>query len=187
MALSPVITATLTNNCQTLNVTDATGVYDASTNTGGWETPNIAGSDVAKATIEITNFNGAVQTVDVTSQIPATVTGTFAFNAITLENYVDGSMQIRYIIEDTSGNQIPYDLNILVTCNVRACIDAMWAKIACETCGGNCDIKNLVDDANLAEGIYQALCSGASCCTNDCITTLLSTLTDLCSWNDCNC
>jgi hypothetical protein len=186
MALSPVITATLNNKCKTITVTDSTGVYHVSTNTGGWETPNEAGSAITSAKLIITNFNGAVQTVDVTSQIPDTVAGNFSFNDITLDAYVDGNLKIRYELIGASGSYA-YDLTLLVTCNVRACIDAMWAKIACSACAGNCDVAELIDDANLAEGLYQALCSGASCCQDDCVTTLITSLNDLCSWNNCNC
>ena len=66
----------------------------------------------------------------------------------------------------------------------------MWVKIACETCNGNCDLVNLIDDANLAEGLYKALVSGAACCTTDdgaCIAKILTALKNLCSWKDCNC
>lgn len=185
MALSPVITASLSNKCQTLTVTDATGVYSG-TSTGGWETPNAAGSSITAATLTITYANGGTQIVDVLSQIPSTVTGSFSFSGITLTGYTDGITVIRYDLSTASANYA-YDLTLLFTCNVRACIDKMWATVACKTCQGNCDIASLIDDANLAEGLFKALCSGATCCDTNCITTILNSLNDLCSWNNCNC
>jgi hypothetical protein len=186
MALSPVITATLGNQGQTMTVTDATGVYNVTTNPTGWETPNAAGSSITAATLTITYASGGTQIVDVLSQIPSTVTGSFAFTAITLSGYVDGITTIRYDLSTSTANYA-YDLNLLFTCNVRACIDKMWATIACKSCAGSCDLPDLVDDANLAEGLYKALMSGAACSNADCVDKILATLADLCSWGNCNC
>jgi hypothetical protein len=186
MALVPVITACLSNKCQTLKITDATGVYDATNNTGGWENPNIAGSAVTSASITITYPNGATQVVDVLSQIPATVTGSFTFTGITLTGYQDGITTISYSVSDGT-TDYKGEIQKLFTCNVRACIDKMWVDVACQTCHGNCDLGSLVDDANLAEGLYKALCSGAACCDIACTNKILDSLKNLCSWENCNC
>ena len=186
MALSPVITATLKNNGQSISVVDATGVYDATTNTGGWETPNIAGSDVTAASITITYPDGSTQVEDVLSQIPATVTGTFTFTDITLSGYQDGITVIRYELE-TLTTTYAYDLTLLFTCNVRACIDKMWADVACQTCSGSCDVGSLIDDANLAEALYNAMKSAAACGNSTYVDKILESLMNLCNWENCNC
>ena len=186
MALSPVITATLNNNGQTMTVVEATGVYDATTNTGGWETPNIAGSDVVTATITITYADGSTQVEDVTAQIPATVTGTFTFTDITLSGYQDGITVIRYEIE-TVTTTYAYDLTLLFSCNVRACIDKMWADVACQTCSGSCDVGSLIDDANLAEALYNAMGSAGACGNSAYVNKILESLMNLCNWENCNC
>lgn len=185
MALIPTISASLAAGCQILTVTDTTGVYSA-TNLTGWETPNTAGSAITVAAVTITYGNGSTQIVDVLSQIPATVTGSFSFTGITLTGYVDGRTTITYDLTDGSIDFLA-DVTQLWTCNVRACIDKMWVTVACQTCQGNCDLGSLVDDANLAEGLYKALCSGAACCDPACIDKILASLADLCAWDNCNC
>lgn len=187
MSLTPVITATLNNKCKTLTVTDATGVHDAVTNTGGWEGSNVSGGAITSASISITYADGSTQNVDVLSEIPNPVTGSFSFNSITLNGYKDGITTITYDLSDGSQDW-SVDLSQLWTCNVRACIDKMWVNVACQTCQGNCDLGSIVDDANLAEGLFKALCSGAACCdSSGCVDKILESLQQLCSWDNCNC
>lgn len=185
MALVPVITTVLSNNAKTLTVTDATGVYSAS-NTGGWNAPNVVGSAITAASIVITYPDGGTQTIDVLSQIPSTVSGSFAFTGITLTGYKDGITTISYTLK-VGAVTYSTELKQLYTCTIRDCIDKMWVKVACDTCHGNCDLVNLIDDANLAEGFYKALISGAACCDTKCVTKMLDTLNNLCSWKNCNC
>ena len=190
MAFSPIITACLKNSCKTLSVTDTTGVYDATTNTTGWQDAStLLAADVSKAELLITYPNGLTQTVDVTSQIPDPVTGSISFADITMDHYSDGLIEIEYIVYDSSVDPIAYryTYKALYTCQTRACIDKMWAEVACKSCSGNCELNDLIDDANLAEGLLRGLESSAVCCDDDCITKILAAINQLCNWNNCNC
>jgi len=183
MALSPTITACLKNKCSALSITDTTGVYDVTTNPGGYENP----STVTSAILEITLPDGSTVTEDVTSQIPADpISGTFTFNNIEVLNYTDGVTSILYTVVDGTGTYL-YTFSALYTCKVRACVDKMWADVACKTCSGSCDLADIIDDANLAEGLLRGLESGAVCCDSDCINKILNSITRLCNWDDCNC
>ena len=187
MALVPVITAVLSSNAKTLTVTDATGVYSA-TNTGGWNTPNVTGIVISAASINITYPDGSIQTIDVLSQIPDTVSGSFDFTNITLTGYKDGITTISYTLK-VGAVTYTTEIKKLYTCIIRNCIDKMWVKVACDTCHGNCNLVDLIDDSNLAEGLYKSLISGSTCSTCDttCINKILAALKNLCSWKNCNC
>lgn len=187
MALSPTITACLKNSCTTLSVTDTTGVYNATTNPGGWGSQNTGGADVAKATITIILPNGSEQEEDVTDQIPDPVTGTFDFTDITLDAYVDGIMTIVYTVTNSAGRDRTYKYEVLFVCQTRACVDNMWAEVACESCGGGCDLSSKIDDANLAEGLLKGLEASSVCCDAACINKILASIAQLCNWNNCNC
>ena len=186
MALSPVITGTTSNKCKTLSVTDTTGVYNVTTNPEGWGAPNDDGSAMTIANITITYADGGIQVVDVLSQIPASVTGNFTFADITLTGYVDGITTITY---DLTATSIDYSsqISLLLSCDVRACLDKMWATVACKTCAGSCDVGELIDDANFAEGLYMGLTSGSTCCGSECVNNIINALKDLCAFNTCNC
>jgi hypothetical protein len=186
MALIPNISACLKNKCSDISITDTTGVYNVTDNPGGYGTPNDEGSEVISAILDITLPDGSVVTEDVTSQIPDTVTGDIEFNDISIPNYTDGVISILYTVNAASGTYT-YTYTALFTCKARACVDNMWADVACRTCSGSCDLADIIDDANLAEGLLRGLESGAVCCDNACITKILNSITRLCNWNDCNC
>jgi len=186
MALSPKIKLSLSNNGGTATITDITGLYNASTNTGGWTTPNINGSNVTAATLAITPSGASVQTVNVLSQIPASVTGTFAFNPITITDYSDGLATVLYTLT-TASTSYTYTLTTLFSCSARACIDAMWLKVSKEACGSCCGLNEVIDNANMAEGLYKSLTSAASCGNTACVTKILSAITSLCDFEDCGC
>lgn len=188
MALSPNIgDISITNSHTTISITDTTGVYNVTTNPGGWEAPNIAGSDVVTATLTLTFNGGTAQVVDVTSQIPATVTGDIVFNDITIADYADGKATIIYTIT-TASTTYTKTLNMLFTCEAREAIDALWANIAGKFCGNSCSIKDLIEDANTAEGLLRALKSAGACCNDTtCIDKLLETINRFTEFDDCSC
>lgn len=186
MALSLTFSACLKSACSKISITDTTDVYNASTNTTGWGSPNLQGSSVTSATITITPPGGSAQVVDVLSQIPATVTGEFTFTDITLDAYSDGITTIVYSVSD-GVTTYSKTSEILFTCEARACIDKMWARNAAAACGNNCELLSLLDDANLAEGLLKSLKSAGACDNEECIASILASINQLCEFNDCNC
>lgn len=188
MALLLAFKASLDSTGTNITIKDTTGVYSG-TNTGGWNAPNIVPGDVTAASIDITYSDGSIQTVNLLTHgtgIPGSITGEFSYTAIALTGYKDGITTLTYKIT-TAATTYVAEIQQLHSCDIRKCIDQMWVKIACETCNGNCDLVNLIDDANLAEGLYRALISGATCCDSTCINKILTALNNLCSWKNCNC
>ena len=192
MAFSPTITACTKNSCTTLSITDTTGVYDATDNPKGWQDAStLLAADVTKVEILITYPNGTTQTVDADiSDIPDPVTGQFTYADIQMVGYTDGLIEIEYIVYDNTAPDpvsYSYTYEALFTCQTRACVDKMWAEVACKSCSGNCELTSLIDDANLAEGLLRGLESGAVCCDETCINKILAAINQLCNWNNCNC
>ncbi len=74
MALVPKISGSFDCCEQQLVLTDKTGEYNASTNTGGWETPNRGVAEVTASTITITDPNGNESTHTATSLPLSTLT-----------------------------------------------------------------------------------------------------------------
>ena len=185
MALSPIITAVVSNDQTVLTVTDTTGVYDATTNTGGWETPNISGSDVTAATLDIEFKGTTVQTVNVLSQIPATVTGEIEFNAITINSYADGIGKITYTLT-TATQTFTYELQVLFLQSVSCCVEKYWQAVI-DPCACECDAETLLYNANLAEGLLQGLRNAGACLNTTTVEKTLERLAVLCNYNDCNC
>lgn len=183
MALSLEIKVCAATGCESIKITDITNVYSVS-NTTGWGTPNIDGSDVTGATLEITNPIGESTTVDVVSEIPNTFTGELEFNEIALYSE-DGIYKVKYIIE-TATETYQTTKSVLLLCKTRCCIDKMWVNLMEKICD-TCNYKAEFDNALLAEALYHGLKTQGACINSSFINSTLERLEQLCQINDCNC
>lgn len=189
--LKPSISPCITDNCETLNLTENTGIYSTS-NTSGFGAPNIDPSAVDSAILVITTPSGTVITEDILSQLPATYIGPFELNSIDIDAE-DGEYTIVYTIVD---GEITYTQTYCYfsSCVVRCCIDKLWAiiidkeldtTINCE-CDAN-ELTKLQNKAMFMEALYkEMLCSA----TWNNVTTrnkILVQLKRLCKINDCDC
>lgn len=106
MALEPKIKVCLEDSCGKLKVTDVTGTYDANDNTGGWGSPNISGSDVDLAELQVTFPDGTDKTYDLTSEVPSSVSGDFTYNKIE-RDWPDGKYCFTYRIKSDQAETLP--------------------------------------------------------------------------------
>lgn len=193
MAFQPVITACLKNNCKVLEITDATDVYNSSSNSKGWEDAStLLAANVSTAYIKISypGDDTPSQTENVTSQISNPVTGTFVFNDIfpSGTSFEDGYYEILYEITDTSDNIYSYKLRVYFTCNARCCINKLWETYAESVCGNcDCDASDDMDNALEAEAMLDALNSSASCLNTTTRDNILTMINRICDSEDCNC
>ena len=190
MPLKPDIDICIIDSCKKMRVRDITGVY-ATNNTGGWESPNIAGSAVTTATIKITFPDSTTQTETVTADRANTVAGEFDYSDISPDNFStfpDGEYEILLTITDGT-NTYKKKATFLTYCNIKACVDSYGAELADELCG--CDFKDREDKINTYNTMYNMLTVLESC--GACLNTttrdnMLTNLEKLCdSENQCNC
>jgi len=182
--------AVMKNNCGTLKITDNTGVYHATTNPLGWGAPStILSSALTAATITYLVGDGDLDTdgttVSVLANIPNPVVGSFILKEIDLDDYADGYIQISYVLTTASATYTKTK-TIFFTCNVRCCINSMWATIATD-CDCTCESNEKIDNALMAEGLLKAVNSAASCVTTAGRASLLAKIQRLCDWESCGC
>ena len=177
----------LADKCKTLTVQDTTGLYDATTNTGGWDANNT--EILTSAEIIITFPDATVITHDVTSQVPDPITGIFNYTLNNGEDvFPDGAYKILYRLTYTSGTVNETETCVYFTCNIKCSLSGLWAKVAAADCGCDpCSSNELMESALLAEGLYRALISAVSCAKTDTADDLLVSLNRLFDFNDCNC
>ncbi len=186
MALDLKLSICNSSNCSTVSITDTTGTYDASDNTGGYGAPNPLTGDTTSAIIVITYQDGSVTTTDVTSQHPnPQTTETFTFTDIALPSTLDGSYTVKYTVINPTGTYVVNSCMIL-TCNARCCIDKMWAKAA-EEASYDCGCDSYMKKALQAEGMLKALKNSAILSNDVARDKLLDTIQRLCKMEDCNC
>lgn len=188
MALIPKLSVCALNSCSTLRIKEITGIYDASTNLYGWETPNIGTADINIAELIITSPSGTITTVDVTSQFVIPYVEAFYFTDISVTPE-DGEWSIQYLISTTTTTYSNI-LKTFLTCSVRCCIDKIWAKVLNNytDCGCGCtDISELEQKANFMESLYDTMISAAACNNSDTRDKILTQLQRLCKLEKCNC
>ena len=187
MAFVPTISACLQNNCNYVVVTDNTGVYDASTNTTGWENAaTIVAADVTALSIVITQGTTTLATANVLAQLPDPVTSIFAYTQIELTGLVDGEFTVTYTVT-TASDTFTATQTGFQACAVRCCIDSKWSTIAANgstTTSGNCE---LVDEALQLEGLYASMMNGAASGNTTIRNNYLTKLQRLCNIANCGC
>lgn len=181
-------------NCcdKTLTVKDTTSFYSEN-NTNGWGCPNISFADVTSAKFivtRLTTVNEYVVTTEV--QNITDYNGSYEFDDIELTSYGDGIITVQFLIV-ANGNQYTNTVKFLSLCNIRKCIDKLWLDLANASCDNKCNIMDYIEDAELAESLYQALLSAGVCYDENVINNLLNKLNKLCGNNctgttsDCGC
>lgn len=183
------------NGCNSITIVDNTGVYNASTNTGGWNAPNLVPANVATATLTI-DFPGTETTrvVDVLAKIPATVTGNFILDDYTITTASDGEFTVTYTIVDTGGITYTRIHTFFSTCAARCCVDKLWNKVAqgiyeeaCDCdCGPVTDV-NYIESAFLGETLLLASKSAFAMQSNTVRDKIIAKLTKLCDLQNCKC
>lgn len=189
MAFRQTLSACLRDGCSKLVVTDTTGVYDATNNPYGWgDASTLLEADVDSATITITytdsdGNDSEIDSIDVTSQIPADVTDSFEFDVIE-GDFEDGYYTITYTI--TAGTATyTKSFRVFFYCTVKCCIDKLAASIADKIC--DCDFDEYVNDIFIAEMTYAGMQANASCGNITTMYKLLERLQRICSYENCDC
>lgn len=160
---------------------DVTGVYDAEDNTGGYETPNDAGSDVTSAIITVTYPDGTSSEFDVTPQIPDTVTGDIEFTELDI-TIQDGIYQVDYeVIADgtTYTHCIKKAFFTLVSC----CIEKLILGIVNKSIHDGEDLI-YIHSVIEADALLTGLRAAALTISTQEINNILATLNRICDYYD---
>jgi hypothetical protein len=191
MALIPTISTCL-NGCISITITDTTGFYNVTANSGGWNdastiyrvgpsTPNVKKAELA---FTLNSASTPFLTVNVTTAVQNAVLPTFdlytyapvdIFGNSTL---ADGSYTIKYTVTDNNDVEKITDTLIVVYCNVDCCVAKKAAAVASELCN-DCD-SQAYEDFLIADGILQALKAVAECSGESEFLKLLNKLQRLC-------
>lgn len=192
MALELKLNVCFADNCSVLNIKDATGAYDLTTNPTGWGFPNLALADVTQALLTITPPNAIISTsfdVTTTVQSATIVGGLFNLNSLTSSNFTSGSLvDGMYIITYNvvgGGDTYTTSINVFSTCNADCCIEKMKAKFCEYMCG--CDWEIYWDSYKKAEALLYAAKSAFACAKYDQAKDLLDQVNKICSMQNCCC
>lgn len=184
--LAVKLEACFKDNCGQIEFSDATLLYNASNNTGGWNDIStfdniiITSASIDYKHVSETTFNTVDVTADITGQ---TITGKYVLTTETITT-ADGLYTFIFSVFDglTATTQTTYVYSL---CNARCCIDKMWTKIEInESC--NCRNKKL-EKVMEAEGLLKAIKALGVCSDNVEADKLLLKLQRICNSEKCNC
>lgn len=186
MALKLKYNICVNNTCTQLKFTEETGIYNATTNTTGYGTPNIDISDVLTAVLTITGPNGITYNIDLfaTTLFPSNTSGieyTLPLSGYgNPTNITDGQWYFNYII--TTG-EATYNTEIYkyFYCNSECCVTNMLPTTELCDC---CENKNNTNYLT-AWTFLQSLKDAAKCGDYANFTAIKKIVDKLCKNNDC--
>ena len=186
MALSPSITIPLHNDGVSFKMTETTGAYDASSNTGGYGSPNpLVGSCTgALVPVDLTNsvtYDSITITPSETNGITYITTSLLQVSTVAISTIPDGVWEFTYTVND-GATDYTYTARTLVIKSINckmADLALKYADKSCNCCNSNTFREKFVE----AHARYQALIGGRICGNitqiNEAITELEIFLNDL--------
>lgn len=184
--LIPKIKAYISNNCKSLIIKDVTGIYNVTSNVGGYGGSNIIVSNIISSTINIITPNTSYQ-INNPVGLP-TDDINFEYNTSVIPLPIsDGIYIIEYILTDD--NDIIYTTGqkyFVFTCNIRCCVQKMFRDIT----KLKCDCNNpLVKNALYAQALLDGLDANVNCGNITIVNEILIKLNQICGFTsqDCGC
>lgn len=182
-------------SCKELKITELTGIYNESTNPGGWESPNKSIDNATEAIIVITRGDGTQYTYDVWNTAYGSFPSSNVLFSMKIPNdawgYTNGEIipdqiiKIKYIVSFDDNSVISTTIYKGLFCNTRCCVFSMLKNIDLE-----CDECNTVSKDNFVQAyvLYQSLLANASKGNIIEVNEQLTLLNKICGNNNClNC
>lgn len=180
------------DNCESIKITEVTGAYDASLNSGGWGAPNptIASATSATLLIEKRNSDGtytAYNTIDLYNTLPNITETPFSITSDdagfgTNSTFPDGIYRMTYTVAGSgfSAQTIKY---IVLYGQIKICFKE--SSLALSQCSCNCDS---LEDSLVNIDFYIGQLAVAQDSGNlTWINNTLEKLTNLCTECGCGC
>tara|TARA_R110000851_G_scaffold324266_1_gene491468 strand:+ start:181 stop:741 length:561 start_codon:yes stop_codon:yes gene_type:complete len=175
MPLIPNLKACVADKCTKLILTDATGLYHATTNAGGWGAPNPTGS----------GDGGFVATYSLDGGTAVSV-ATYVANPVAIAEFslgeyahtlADGWHTITYSITTTAAGTTTGTTKIFTYCNIKCCVFSKMLEMkTLDLCK---DVEKLASYMHLWT-LYKSLIYAANGCNADEAKDILSRLNKLC-------
>jgi hypothetical protein len=178
------------NNCKYLTLTDETGIYNGTTNTGGFGTPNVDIGDATSATITITDPDETETIIDLFAlSFPSdSDNSTYIVNTqlgfASTDKLTDGIWTFLYTV---IADSVTYTKTIkkLIICNAKCSIDALRLQIL-----NNCNKQEkteLYERISELDNLVAAAQYATECNSITQAETIVESINDLLENNDCNC
>lgn len=186
--LTHKIQAYFTQECGKITFTDITGLYNGSTNVGGWN--DVSTFDNSNITSALIRYRHSSETdwneINVTTTLSTgNIEGDFLLDTVDIETG-DGQYFIEYELGD-GVDTIIYETCIYNLCSVRCCVDKLWVEAA-KSLDNDCSCSSTEsNNAKKGESFIQGILKSSASGFYDLSDSLLEKLQRLCNNQNCNC
>jgi len=190
MALIPKIKLCLASNCSTLTFRETTGVYNATTNTGGYGTPNIDTTNIVSAVLSVVDPNGVTYTIDLfaTGDYPTTNTDleyTIDLGDLNRTSIEDGYWEFIYDLVDDQDDEYSGNVSYYFYCNTECCVSKLLNLIELDECMCNEANNDRLETYTRAKALLQSLKNAAGCFDTTKFNKIKTVLQKICRNSDC--
>jgi len=214
MALQVSLTSLQQESCTEWVLTEATGTYDAVSNTDGWKTAASGGTNlqidndsVTYATLTVTYSSGTAVVIDIidnwaaltglsntafdSSTDPENLSYTLTSTLLGTTGIADGIYEVTYQVGDgttyansTKKSTITYTYALY--CQIECCLEQRLVQVPTEYACETCS-NDFINTTTILWTLLQALKMAACSASTTKFETILETLQDACSTAGCDC
>jgi hypothetical protein len=173
------------DNARELLFNETTGTYNASSNAGGWGSPNDAVGTATTVELKITPPDGTQVTLDLSTNYPtadSTIDQTIRTQDLSLGTdlkFADGLWLFEYEVTTSGQGLITNTQTILLLGQARICVFDMLADVDLNDCDGS-ELRRALE----ANTYLHAAIASASVGDTDKFTELLALIDNYCN-NEC--
>lgn len=190
MAVTLKIDICPSGDCKSLNFTETTGAYNATSNPTGWGSPNDVPNPDWDATLTITDPDNIESIINMADYSFPTDNPNYIYpiSASLLTNnttgvFADGLYNFVYTVVSPSGSTIyTTTTKLFLYCNIQCCVFKMLADI--DNPGCDCETEAL-EAAIKAYNLLQGLKYAASCGLTNSFNEIYEVLSRLCNNSSC--
>ncbi len=166
MALAPSINVCLQSGCTELILRETTGIYNDSTNTGGYGFPNPVVGDITAVTLQVTDPSDVIYTIDLSDTDFPSSNEDFEYSIplslLDRDSIEDGYWYFKYIV---SVDETDYEAiaPVFFYCNARCCAERLLATIDVDADNNNITNNKKIDNYTKVRTFLSSLINAANC------------------------
>lgn len=189
MALIPKIKLCLASNCSDLTFYELTGVYNVTTNVGGYGSPNVTTASITSSILTIVAPDTARYAINMLSNGYPTSNTELGFTIdlgdLSRTSIEDGYWQFIYTLIDDSLNVYEVTTSYYFYCNSTCCVAKMLSSIELDDCDCNKENTKKINNYIKAKTFLESLKNAARCFNETNFDSIKTILDKICKNTGC--
>lgn len=190
MALIPNITVCLKSNCTELEFTETTGIYNASTNVGGYGTPNVNTTDIISANLLVIAPDDTEYNINMTLHDFPNSDNTIEYqlslvNIGNRDKIEDGYWQFVYTLTDDDEVEYTVTKSYFFYCNAQCCVYTMLSTISVDALSTDELNNSKITNYQRVKTLLDSLKNASNCANETQFNKIKTLILKLCRNSSC--